>query len=109
MSNENCMAGNLRRKLYETGMSQRMLADAVGVTEVTISRYVHGSRTPRASILKKMATALRTSPEDLLGMPDLEDSEAAFYQVIYKIKTHAGEWDNKHKNAVIWALMGWEE
>ncbi len=109
MDGRNQIADNLRRKLYETGMSQKMLSDAVGVTEVTISRYVHGIRTPRAPILEKMATALRTSPEDLLGMPDLEDSEAAFYRVIYKIKTHAGEWDNKHKKAVIWALMGWED
>lgn len=44
-------AGNLRSLLDETGMSQRELARESGVSEVTISKYLHGSCMPSVAAL----------------------------------------------------------
>ncbi|GEM_PF-1123452 len=49
------------------GMTQRQLADKVGVTEVTISRYVKGIRTPRATIAQEIAKALGSDVTVVMG------------------------------------------
>lgn len=51
-------AENLRTALDRSGMTQRQLADRLGVTEVTISRYVRGDRRPRCNILYDISKAL---------------------------------------------------
>lgn len=50
-------------------MTQRDLAAATGLTEGTISRYVSGTREPKAIIAAKIAKALNVSPQELLGNP----------------------------------------
>ena len=49
------------------GMTQRQLADKVGVTEVTISRYVKGIRIPRATIAQEIAKALGSDVAVVMG------------------------------------------
>lgn len=44
--------------LDEKDITQRDLAKLVGVTEVTISRYINGSRQPKSDILFRIAKAL---------------------------------------------------
>ena len=46
-------------------MSQRELAELIGCTEVTMSRYVSGEREPKVSIALKIATALHADVYDL--------------------------------------------
>ncbi|MDO5061991.1 MAG: XRE family transcriptional regulator [Peptostreptococcaceae bacterium] len=45
-------------RLEQKGMTQRELAQIVGVTEVTISRYINGTREPKGTVLKDIADAL---------------------------------------------------
>ena len=49
------------------GMTQRQLAEKIGVTEVTISRYVKGIRTPRATIAQEIAKALGSDVAVVMG------------------------------------------
>lgn len=44
-------AGNLRSLLDETGMSQRELAKLTGISEVTISKYLHRQCMPSVAAL----------------------------------------------------------
>ena len=47
-------------------MSQEVLADKVGVTDVYIRKIEAGERTPSLELLIAMATALNTTPDHLL-------------------------------------------
>ena len=57
----------IKNRLDEIGMSQRELADKCKLTEVSMSRYINGTRTPKAPMVCIMAKALYTTPNSLLG------------------------------------------
>lgn len=52
------------------GMQQKELAEKSGLTEVTISRYISGSREPKAVNIIKICKALCVSSDWLLGLKD---------------------------------------
>jgi transcriptional regulator with XRE-family HTH domain len=56
--------------LEEKNIKQKELAAEIGVTEVTISRYLNGNRKPHSDIIIKMAEYLGVSTDYLLGMTD---------------------------------------
>jgi Lar family restriction alleviation protein len=58
-------AKNVKRLLDEKCMSQRELADAAGVTEVAMSRYLNDGRMPKGPILYNIAKVLGVSIDDL--------------------------------------------
>ncbi len=99
---------NTRRlidELSRNNMKQRDLADIIGVTEVSVSRYVNGKRTPRKNILIKMAEALQTTPGFLTDFVDDESHEYASYEVMMLINTHGKNWRNKTKIMLIKKLL----
>lgn len=51
----------------EKGLTQRELANRVGVTEVSMSRYVNGARVPKEPIVVNIAKALGVSVDYLVG------------------------------------------
>ena len=51
----------------EKGLTQRELANRVGVTEVSMSRYVNGARVPKGPIVVNIAKALGVSVDYLVG------------------------------------------
>jgi len=53
--------------MKKRGMTQRELANQIGVTEVSISRYISGQRMPKANIVVYMADALNTTTDYILG------------------------------------------
>lgn len=62
--------------LEEKDMTQRHLATLSEVTEVTICRYIKGTRQPKSDILAKIATALGTSVDYLLNNEENDYSKA---------------------------------
>ncbi len=59
--------------LREKKMTQRELATRLGVSEVTVSRWMtvgEGSRNPSVKTLQKIAEILETTPDYLLGRTD---------------------------------------
>lgn len=74
------------------GMTQKELADAVGVTQQTIYYYEHGDHDPRASMLKRLAKALGCTVSELLDIKStveysavkLEDKREAELTRIYR-------------------------
>ena len=57
--------------LEEKNITQRELADKINVTEVTISRYLSGERSPRIEIVNKIAEYFDVSIDYLLGRVDV--------------------------------------
>ena len=53
--------------MMKKNISQRDLAKKAGVTESAMSYYVSGSRVPRSDVLVRIANALETSSDYLLG------------------------------------------
>ena len=53
--------------LEEKNITQRELAEKINVTEVTISRYLSGERSPRIEIVSKIAEFFGVSIDCLLG------------------------------------------
>jgi Lar family restriction alleviation protein len=64
-------------------MSQRELADAVGVTEVAMSRYLNDGRMPKGPILYNMAKVLGVSVDDLLAGPEEKDCTSCEYGPVW--------------------------
>lgn len=56
----------------EKGLTQRELADRVGVTEVSMSRYVNGVRVPSGPIVVNIAKALGISVDYLVGISSVK-------------------------------------
>lgn len=54
--------------LKQLGITQRELAERIGITEVSMSRYIRGDRTPKGPVVANMATALNTTTDYLLGI-----------------------------------------
>lgn len=59
--------GRVAELLRDREMSQRDLAKAVKVTEVTMSRYISNQRSPKAPVIVAIAKALGVSCDYLLG------------------------------------------
>jgi transcriptional regulator with XRE-family HTH domain len=56
------------------GMTQRQLADAVGVTESTVSNWEQGRNAlKQLEQFAKLCKVLKCSPDDLVGYVDLEE------------------------------------
>ncbi|MDN5277920.1 MAG: hypothetical protein PWR01_1885 [Clostridiales bacterium] len=63
----------LQELLDERDMTQRELAERIGVTEVTISRYIKGERKPRIDTVGKIAEAFGVSIDYLLGYSNIRN------------------------------------
>ncbi|WP_080577989.1 helix-turn-helix domain-containing protein [Pseudomonas chlororaphis] len=68
---DNGFGKRLAHARAEKNLTQRELADAVGITWSQISRYEAGKAKPRLAVLLKLADALGTTSETLSG--DAED------------------------------------
>lgn len=56
----------------EKGLTQRELADRVGITEVSMSRYINGARVPSGPIVVNIAKALGISVDYLVGTSNVK-------------------------------------
>ena len=66
----NIFGDNLRDILQEYGYTQKDLADAIGVNEATISRYINKQRMPTVPILINMSMELGINLEDFAVFGD---------------------------------------
>jgi transcriptional regulator with XRE-family HTH domain len=63
----------LSELMEEYNISQVTLAKKIGITNVTISRYINGERSPRIEIVTRLAEVLNTTTDYLLGVTDFRN------------------------------------
>lgn len=63
------IGGKIKKVREEAGMSQKALADLLGVTEAAVSNYETGKRGIRPEVLKKISEIFNVSIDNLLGNP----------------------------------------
>jgi transcriptional regulator with XRE-family HTH domain len=56
---------NLRKLREERLLTQEELAERVGVTPLTISRWENSKRKPRLKSIRKLAKVLKVDPKDI--------------------------------------------
>ena len=64
---ENLFGENLKTARLEAKMTQKEVADAIGVAKSTYSQYESGKREPGILGIKKIAKVLNASPDVLIG------------------------------------------
>lgn len=72
---ENNIGLRIKKLLEKENLSQRELANAIGSSESTISRYIQNKRVPYGETLTRLAKALNTTSDYLLT--GKEESEPA--------------------------------
>lgn len=65
---EDVFAHRLVDAMRMRGLDQRAAAEACGITEAAMSRFVNGIRKPRADTVRKLCRGLGVSADWLLGI-----------------------------------------
>ena len=58
----------LRKKRIDKGLTQKQIADSLGVEPNTVSQWESGAREPRIYLLQKLAGLLGCTVDELLGI-----------------------------------------
>lgn len=70
---------NLKHARERKGLSQKDVAEGIGVAKSTYSLYESGNREPNVQTIKKIADLLNVSADDLLGINDEPITIAAHF------------------------------
>ena len=63
------LAGNVLRLRKDRGMSQRQLADRLGISLVHLNRIENAHHSPKAELLYSLADALEVTTDQLRQIP----------------------------------------
>lgn len=88
----------------ERKITQKQLSKLSGITESSISRYLHSNQRPRMDIVVNIAKALHVETDYLLD--DDEKSESAYNAIATAIARKGNELSEGEKNQLIALLIG---
>ena len=98
----------LEEMLKARNMPQKEMAKKAEVTEASMSHYVKGDRTPRSSVLARIAMALDTTSEYLMeGVPQNYVDEIGYAKRL--IARNVSQMSNAEKREILSILLGDEE
>lgn len=86
------------------GINQKQLAQLSGITESSVSRYLHSDKRPRMDIVVNFAKALHVETEYLLD--ENEKSESAYNSIATAIARNGNELTPEEKNQLIGLILG---
>jgi transcriptional regulator with XRE-family HTH domain len=102
MYDKNTFANSLKSLLEKRGMTQRALAEKLGTTEVTVSRYTSGNRTPNVETTVAIAEVLGVSLDQLVGYePPAAPRPSPDVTILLSCYAKASAADRN----VLWSLM----
>lgn len=90
--------------MAERGINQKQLSKLSGITESSISRYLHSTQRPRMDIVINIAKALHVETEYLLD--EDEKSESAYNCIATAIARKGSDLTAEEKNALIALILG---
>ena len=70
---KNRFAENLKAARLAAGLTQKEVAERVGVAKSTYSLYESGKRAPVVKGIKQLAKALGVTADELLGLPEPDE------------------------------------
>lgn len=70
---------NLKEARLKSGLSQKDVAENIGVAKSTYSLYESGNREPNVNTIKKISDCLNVSADTLLGLNDRPVTIAAHF------------------------------
>ena len=70
---------NLKEARLKRNLSQKEVADQIGVAKSTYSLYESGNREPSVQTIKKIADVLNVSADELLGLSEQPTTIAAHF------------------------------
>lgn len=79
----------LSELLKSSNISQRKLAQKVGITEAAISRYINSDRTPNGKIIGSIANTLHVSTDYLIYGHDDNTADTDYWKIYHWIKKNA--------------------
>ena len=91
----------LQQAILRSGMTQKELAEKVGITEAAVSHYLKGDRMPRSAVAVKLADVLNMSVDELMG----GNTETSFDEVYKIVARSAKQLDNDQKAALVRVLF----
>jgi transcriptional regulator with XRE-family HTH domain len=71
------VGARLRTARRSAGLTQRQLAESLGVESITVSRWERGVTTPSLPRLRRIAELTQTTVSDLVRSPDAVTAHAA--------------------------------
>jgi transcriptional regulator with XRE-family HTH domain len=89
--------------LKASNMTQKQLAEASGLTEAAICRYIKGTRTPKSNSLTAIAKAFNVTTDELLG--NIVDSPDEIDEAVRLIARNAGSLTVAQKKFLINAII----
>lgn len=93
---------NLRQLRKAKGLTQKQLADQVGVTESSINQYENGKKKPKYETLLLLGEALDCAVSDIIGDNDLDEfGFSAYEQIIIRKYRTLDEIGKKAVDAVL--------
>lgn len=81
MNQREILSKNLKRLIKSKGIDQRILADYLGISEMSVSYWVNGAKYPRMSNIQKMADYFGVKKSDLI---EDKESDQLFTSTDYK-------------------------
>lgn len=102
---QHTFAERLAELLKQQGVTQKELAERVGITEASMSRYMHTNRIPKSEIIANIATALHTTSDYLLGTEDEGNVEIDYPRIVRLIARNSATMTKEQKKAIINALL----
>ena len=99
------LGNRIAESLQAKGLTQRSLAQHIGVTEAVMSRYISGEREPKPDTLANIATALGVTSDYLLGIEYDEFSQPKIRRLIAR---NASSMTEQEKKELIEALFSEE-
>ena len=95
----------IRFLLKRENMSQKELAECIGVTESALSRYIAGQRATPLEVVTEMATALRTSSDFILGRSLDASGEESFDEFQRLVARNISRFSNEQKSKIIQSVL----
>lgn len=90
--------------MKQRNITQKQLSQLSGITESSISRYLHSEQRPRMDIVVNVAKALHVETEYLLD--DSERGESAYSSIATAIARKGNELTAEEKNQLIALIVG---
>lgn len=90
--------------MAQRNINQKQLSQLSGITESSISRYLHSNQRPRIDIVINIARALGVETEFLLE--DKETDQSAYMSIATAIARKGKELTPEEKNQLIALILG---